>query len=164
MSEFNYAPLFIAGPSVVVHFNKLVPLEVKEALDPLLPLVVPFAPSWLHDLHIFWEPEPDNDGAAATIVAYSEYRFARLTIRPLLLSGTEFERRSNLLHEMLHLTLVPLNDLIQEMLTPIQKTNKALYTTLEKQCESIIEGVIVDLTRAFKREEDGKEIQARPSL
>jgi hypothetical protein len=132
------------------HFPNDLKSEIVVILEAWLPML---APSWLHKIVLTWNPHENEDtGGKATpvwIVSDPEYRRAELCIAPLWLNERPAARRTNLIHELMHLPLEELDELFRRSNGEIEKKNPDLFQERREQWRRALEGAVCDLEATF---------------
>lgn len=127
-----------------------VPEFVKPELSRFLDRLNYLVPDWCSHVWVFWSAnDSGNDSTVASITAYYDYRWARMTVYASWLDQTEDFKREALIHELMHLFIAPLGDYARDtlkLLIPEDEAQKFSKATCE-QIRERVESVTQDLTR-----------------
>lgn len=85
-----------------------VPKEVAAALNEYLPALEWLIPSWCQLVKFFWVKDTNGESLSANI-SY-EYRWASIFVTGNWLNQNPLQRREDLIHELLHISVGPLAD------------------------------------------------------
>jgi len=85
------------------------PNEVRQAFAPLLRQYLWLVPSWCRQLYVGFKVDAPPECDATTSGEF-EYRQARIYIHPGWLTAAATQRRMEVIHEILHIPLLPVTD------------------------------------------------------
>ena len=122
-----------------------VPVEVKAWADPVLKEYSFLFPGWIEDLFIRYDP--DNENLMYAQFSY-HHRWAALYFTGKTLVCAEEERRSTLLHELVHILFSPVNETIEMGIEALPEDLRPVFKQL---FEDTIEATVEDTARAFNR-------------
>jgi len=128
-------------------FDDDVPREIKGAALPIVERWAWLVPQWCLWLHVGNTTVLPENGGYALSTTREEYRFARITLTPGWLEEAEREREFGIVHELLHIPIAPMHQL---MGTAMEKSENEPYKALvEEQWRKAMEGAVQDLAHAL---------------
>jgi len=145
-------------PDIRVYWDGDTPSEVRQLVEPYVLRYLHLLPAWLTELRIFWDPSPDEAGAAMRTKISEEYRNGWLGICPKFLNGDEYFRHDTVVHEFVHFTVNPLWHLVLRLIDHV-KADERFEAHLREDARRAVEGVTVDLTEAFMRLTEARPAQ-----
>lgn len=121
------------------------PNEVRLALQPILVQYLWILPGWCRTLRLDYHLS--DNGADASTSGEFEYRQARIHIHGGWLDGSPSIRRAEIIHELLHIPLLPMVDNHNEDIGRLFEDSEApkFKATLEEQWRKSFEGAVQDL-------------------
>ena len=128
------------------------PVEAKAAVEPSLADLEWLVPAWCDSVSIRWSPISDtgDESASATCQWAYEYRWARIDIHPCFLSDPPKDRRSGLIHELLHVFIGPLSQYAEEMADRLIKDDAPkFHATVREELRVRNESAVQDLAHAI---------------
>jgi hypothetical protein len=126
-----------------------VPEEVKAAVLPHIEHWRPIVPGWLELLSVRFE-ETDGTNMLA-ITPEPEYRQAKLYVYPSFLRQPQDERRSGLLHEIIHIAYEPANRIYQSLLAAMTDDGDPIRAWAEEEHRKAMEACVTDLELGLGR-------------
>ncbi len=135
-------------PRLEINWQQLpdMPAEVRTAFEPMLTEYASLLPAWLLFLRVEFDASDGNEGAAAQINVRMEYCRATLTIGAQWMACDEAYRRKAVIHELLHITLDPMMNLVADFRDLACKAHPDLKDFLIEQARMANERVTTDLT------------------
>ena len=123
------------------------PPEVRAALEPDLAAALPMLPRWCAEFTVTYV---DDEEAPASVGTEPEYRLASLRVGPSWIANTPKGRADVLLHEVLHVSIEPVANVIEDVLTATDAPDP-LAKWAREQIRRAVEGAVCDLTAAIGR-------------
>ena len=134
---------------IKVEYAADIPEEVRGAIDMTLKPLYQFLPGWIHCLYIMWSPS--RNGEAAEVLTNWQYRDARITITELWMLLGRADRRTTMVHEIMHMYTAPLADYVIEIMDKVLGDDKRLLDIVHTEMTTRNEIATQELTRAFNR-------------
>lgn len=142
------------GPDLQLEWGEDIPPEYRDAVGPLLYEFAWLVPPWCRLIRVMNAVAAQNE-ETATMDLREEYRFARLTLTPWFLEGDPSTRRRVVVHELLHVFIAPMAEVLFGLLE--QTENEPLRGIVRNQWHKAMESGIQDLAYAITgREEPGE--------
>jgi hypothetical protein len=139
-----------------IEWGKLLPDEVRTAVEPLLTRWLPVCPTWCHVLNVHWDEAPNGDDSTqATMESRPDYRDATLTIGAVWLRGSPTTRDETIRHEFAHMAPAAMSDVFERLLRQFKKENAALHADYEEQWRQALESATCDIAAAYGAERLG---------
>lgn len=124
------------------------PKELRDAVRPHLDRWLWVVPPWCRIIHVCHRHAcDDTPGIVASNETSVEYRWARVAVYPAWLDQDDDERSRSALHELLHVILAPMHDVLSGVLE--QTENEPFASTVEEDFRRAMEGAVQDLTFAL---------------
>lgn len=141
------------------------PAEARSAVEPSLAGLEWLVPGWCETVWIAWASVPrDNteaESSATTGIEYP-YRWAKITVRPGFLDDTARDRRSALIHELLHVFIGPLAEYAEQMADRLIKDDAPkFHETVREELRVRHESAVQDLAHAILGRETAIRIEAK---
>lgn len=129
------------------------PAEVQKALAPLLKKHAGLVPGWCARLNVTWDPEGAEPGAVMAVSVSPEYREVCMAVMATWLSGTPEAREDAIVHELAHIPLAPMVNLMRTFMAQVAEEAplELVGVVLEEQWRVAYEGAVQDLTHAWLR-------------
>lgn len=118
------------------------PPQISKVVAPIIAKHKGLLPTWCHTVHLVMTNEP----CRAACESKPEYRGAQIQIGPLFMNDPDEERENTIVHELIHVTLSPLDQLAYS-LAPQPGVNQEAS---DMACEAIrraLEGCVSDFMR-----------------
>lgn len=128
-----------------INYDRKVPEELRQALDPLLARWAALIPTWCHDLRICYD-DTGNEAAAMGTHAKPHYRFAQIFVYPIWLTAEPVLREEYLVHELLHLSTWQMSEFARELLDGFVPQESVVLAHLEEEAAKYREAAVQDLT------------------
>ena len=128
-----------------------VPDEIQATVGPLIKAYWHLLPGWLNEVIIEYTGDEDNNVVATTSGLY-DYRFGRIEFTHTWLELSADARREIIVHEIIHLLLVPSQDQVQVYRNFVEKNmemNAALVAMFEEQLNRGVEASTEDIAQAI---------------
>lgn len=126
-----------------------IPPEVATVLEPIIERWKFLLPTWCQDLRIEWKPDLDGD-IAETSIHYAN-RWAVIRVAAPWLDGEPADRETVIIHEMIHVTMEPLQRAAFTTVDTLTEKDSPAYRLAERQIRDGTEAVAEDLARAMYR-------------
>jgi hypothetical protein len=104
-------------------------------------------PTWVDEIRVYYDHE-DNDGILA-VKQYFSRRFIKFYVGPAYANSTEEERDEAVLHEIAHMFISPLSDVI-DTFKDVLVVDPQIEKLMEDQTEKAEEYMVVDLIALLK--------------
>lgn len=140
---------------VNVDYSPEIPREVLSTFQPILERHVHRLPAWVHELYVY--PALSDSGSLCTSVDY-EYRQGRIGICSGWMKANDRVRESDVIHEILHFSLDPLEKLTHEIIEHWLADATTAQKIMREQHRIALESVVTDLTQIL-----GAAIRELPS-
>ena len=137
---------------ITIHFEDIVPQEVRDWVVPILEEFEYVLPSWVEYFSISYDPQYD---AAMAVRTNYRNRFAVLVVTGQSMAYPHRERRASVLHELSHVLTCPLTDLLSEILDTLLEKDSPQLKMAHKSIDDGTEAVVEDMARAFLRVIEG---------
>jgi hypothetical protein len=124
------------------------PPEMRCVVEAALARVQHLLPSSVHELVVQYENDT-GDGASLLCRVDPEYRKITLTVRPAWLNGAPAGREADLIHELSHVPLEPLSDLVRTLID-LYVTDEKVAKVLHEQRRRALEGATCDVSRMIE--------------
>lgn len=134
-------------------FDATVPPELRSALQPLLDEFKYLVPTWCHTVNISNSTEAKEEELACAQVL-PEYRQAFICFSPLWIEAREDLRRDAVLHEILHISIEPMRQVLIDLLDSTYDDDRA--GAAHEQWRKAFEGTVCDLSRALRCSVDAR--------
>jgi hypothetical protein len=129
-----------------IQYERDVPVEVQLALELTLRELLWMLPSWVDHLHISFRS--DNDSIMATRVN-EEYRYVSLAVKPSWLVRDSAQRRSDVIHEFVHVSVDPLHSVACRLLDLVD--DPKLKKWAEEELRLAVERATSDVEKVLLR-------------
>jgi hypothetical protein len=129
---------------MVIHDD--LPKHISKVVAPLVEQHRDLLPTWCHSLSIVMTNEP----CRAACESRPEYRGAQLQIGSLFMNDPDDERENTIVHEFIHVTLSPLDQLAYD-LSPKHEQNQEAAEMAHEAIRRALEGVVSDFMRYMGR-------------
>lgn len=126
------------------------PTEVREAVTPILRSYLWLVPGWCRQLYVGYTNEGEIKGDASTS-GEVEYRQAYIFFHPGWLDCDPTQRRLEVIHELLHIPLMPMTSEHDELVERLFDDAEApkFKQTVQEQWRKSLEGTTQDLAFAI---------------
>lgn len=131
---------------LTVHADRTLPAGFWESVSPHLSKWHKVVPCWCLELIIAYDGTDTE--CAAKIAAEPEYRRARIELCAGWMEEPE-DHEKNLLHELMHLPLKPMTNMVNALIAQLQLENRPLAAFLDTEWGLAYEGAVEDLRLAF---------------
>lgn len=129
-------------------WDPVIPPEVRAAAEPTLDEWKTRLPGWISDLTVSFD---QKDGVNCSINVQYEYRRAYLYLHGAWLEQSTDMRREDILHELIHLFLEPMQGSISSLTEHLLKDNPTFLGWVEEEIERGLEASTCDLTNLLLR-------------
>lgn len=141
------------------HFDKSIPKEISKVLPVLFKQNAFLVPGWCHEVRVFWDSNPEEDGGyASDSPAYThtnyEYRHAEVWICPTFLDHSDYDKEQIVKHELGHIITAPLVDYVHSifgMLDLDETLEEVIKTELQRHTEAVTEDLTIALRKSDKQ-------------
>jgi len=125
-----------------VEFRNHVPKEFQLAIEPIIERWKWLLPPWLHLLVV--TASSDQEPSLSITVDY-EYRWAYLYIHPGWIGGSDEMRERNLVHELMHIHLARIHNMIDDLANRTMEEGSAFRQWAENEWDKCFEATVTDL-------------------
>ena len=135
-----------------IAWDTSVPDEIQETVSPLLEEYWHLLPGWVNELVIGYNGD-EAENVASTSGMY-DYRFGRIDFTQAWLEVSEKARREIVVHEFVHLMLVPYQDQVQSYRSLMEKQggcDKSLVEHFDNRMQGSVEASTEDIAQAILR-------------
>lgn len=122
------------------------PAELRDVFDPLARKWEHVIPTWCHAVWVIWDAQGKKETSLSCSVR-PQYRSATIRISPSWLDGNASEREGDVLHELLHIALGPMVEIVDMVCA--DEENKTIAKNLERLWRNAYEGAVTDLTASI---------------
>jgi hypothetical protein len=136
--------------SVTPPVEWIVSAEHRTALEPLLARALHYAPPWLANVSVIYDP---HEKSLLSTTVLPEYRVQTIRVGNGWFSETAEERAVNVYHEALHAHVETLAVVFQDLLTACEPSDQ-LRRWAEEQWRRAEEAVVSDLARSIAGREE----------
>lgn len=136
------------------------PVEVRQAIEPVLMRFLYLLPGWVYELRIGWDEE-NTSILRSNIVP--EYRGGLLSVCPGFLRRTPEQRADDVVHEIVHYSLEPLRHVACDLVDELEKVKPGFKDWGTEAIRKAVEGATCDVTAlVFRAAEQGRRESAEP--
>lgn len=132
-------------------YDPALPAAARAAVEPLMDRYAPLLPGWAEEVHVGYLH--DGGDSAAKVLVRQEYRTCRIVVCEGFLTDTPEAQDGQVLHEILHVPLMPMKSLVWQILEALnaEEDHPAIYRWATSLAETANEGAVQDLTNALPR-------------
>lgn len=131
-----------------IWYDKRVPQEIKDALEPVIIAQSYVLPTWCQEIAVHFDPEQES---AASMYANKPYRIAHLTVSGGWLRAAEKERIDMVRHEFVHVVLSIMTNWTKDTLNRLITDDKRLLDWLLDEWGERLEGATCDFEVSLRR-------------
>lgn len=131
----------------IIAWGAETPAEVRAAVEPILDRYRHLIPGWCRSLHVTYRDTGSEEGNILTTGASPEYRHGWINILPAWLGETGESRERAIVHELIHLPLTPMVQMVEDLLTRLLDEGGApqFHGFAQEQWRRAFEGAVQDL-------------------
>ena len=150
----------------IFQFKRVQP-DVRAILEPYLDRYAWLIPAWCYRVFVrFEECEAsgnDTTDVASTVINKT-YRWASIRFHGGFLTDTEFERRMDTIHELLHISLTPAFEYAKQSIQDLSPANQTLGEHISRQIVALHEQGVQDLAHRIVMAEGKWQTIPKPKL
>ena len=143
----------------IYQINPGVQPDVAAILEPLLDRYAKLIPPWCQRVFVRFDDSDssgNNTSELATTYTSKTYRWATIRFHGAFLSDSEQERRVDVVHEILHISLSPAYEYAKQGVRDLAPNMQALSDHVQRQLTALHEQGVQDLALAIvSAEENG---------
>jgi hypothetical protein len=125
-------------------YHASIPAEMRPLVESYFEPLAWMVPRWCERVNVMWSEASEEDTAMNTQAHFS-YRFGEVTVYPCWLGLREEVKRNVVLHELIHLHLLPLHDYANNTLGKLLKDNEVFKAHAQGVLDEYHEGATQDL-------------------
>lgn len=138
-------------------YSEQIPKEILPAIKETLNKYEFLVPNWMQYVKVSWNGAPPDKGTSAQAVADYSYRWGHIFVCPAFLSESDIERDDTLVHELIHLTLNPLQSFYEHLLKYLDAQPERVQNFMDEQFGEKLETVTVDLADIILKMTKGED-------